>query len=80
WHDPTMLGVALASPELETPAWSWLKWLPHTDIAGAVDGVGPARYLAGSGEELVGLLAPVLAGRPPFTGEAGESGRHVLVI
>ncbi|WP_409426360.1 type VII secretion protein EccCa [Mycobacterium sp. SMC-11] len=80
WHDPTMLGVALASPELETPAWSWLKWLPHTDIAGQVDGVGPARYLAASGEELVGLLAPVLAGRPPFTGDAGESGRHVLVI
>ncbi|ULP45840.2 type VII secretion protein EccCa [Mycolicibacter virginiensis] len=80
WHDPTVLGVALASPELETPAWSWLKWLPHTDIAGAVDGVGPARYLAASGEELAGLLAPVLAGRPPFTGETGESGRHVLVI
>ncbi|WP_125079840.1 type VII secretion protein EccCa [Mycobacterium sp. P7213] len=80
WHDPTMLGVALASPELESDAWSWLKWLPHTDIAGQVDGVGPARYLAGSGEELVSLLAPVLAGRPAFTGEPAESGRHVLVI
>ncbi|UVO13820.1 type VII secretion protein EccCa [Mycobacterium sp. SVM_VP21] len=80
WHDPTMLGVALASPELESSAWSWLKWLPHTDIAGQVDGVGPARYLATSAEELSGLLAPVLAARPPFTGEAGETGRHLLVI
>ena len=80
WHDPTVLGVAVASPELESPEWSWCKWLPHTDIAGQVDGVGPARYLATSGEELVGLLAPVLASRPPFTGEAGEASRHVLVI
>ncbi|MFL0275017.1 type VII secretion protein EccCa [Mycobacterium sp. SMC-19] len=80
WHDPTMLGVALASPELESPDWSWLKWLPHTDIAGQADGVGPARYLAGSGEELAALLGPVLATRPAFTGEAGESGRHLLVI
>ncbi|WP_163752587.1 type VII secretion protein EccCa [Mycolicibacter minnesotensis] len=80
WHDPTMLGVALASPELESPEWSWLKWLPHTDIAGAVDGVGPARYLAASGEQLVGLLAPVLATRPPFTGEPADAVRHLLVI
>ncbi|MGB3522178.1 MAG: type VII secretion protein EccCa, partial [Mycobacterium sp.] len=80
WHDPTMLGVAVASPELESAAWSWCKWLPHTDIAGQADGVGPARYLAGSGEELAALLGPVLAARPPFTGEAGESGRHLLVI
>ena len=80
WHDPTMLGVAVASPDLESAAWSWLKWLPHVDIAGAVDGVGPARYLAGSAEELALLLAPVLAERPAFTGEAGETGRHLLVI
>lgn len=80
WHDPTMLGVALASPELESPAWSWCKWLPHADIAGQVDGVGPARYLTSSAEELVGLLAPVLAERAAFTGDPVESGRHLLVI
>ena len=80
WHDPTVLGVALASPELESPAWSWLKWLPHADIAGSVDGVGPARYLASTAAELVGLLAPELASRPAFTGEAGETARHLLVI
>ncbi|QZA06072.1 type VII secretion protein EccCa [Mycolicibacter heraklionensis] len=80
WHDPTVLGVALASPELESPAWSWCKWLPHVDIAGQADGVGPARYLAGSAEELSVLLAPVLAARPAFSGEAGETSRHLLVI
>ncbi|MEO6793983.1 MAG: type VII secretion protein EccCa, partial [Mycobacterium sp.] len=80
WHDPTMLGVALASPDLETPAWSWLKWLPHIDIPGQIDGVGPARYLAASPEELAVLLAPALAERPAFTGEAAEAARHLLVI
>ncbi|HTM83958.1 MAG TPA: type VII secretion protein EccCa, partial [Mycobacterium sp.] len=80
WHDPTMLGVALASPDLEAPAWSWLKWLPHIDIPGQIDGVGPARYLAASPEELSVLLAPALAERPPFTGEAAETVRHLLVV
>ena len=46
WHDPAVLGVALAAPDLEGDDWSWLKWLPHNDIPGEVDGVGPARYLA----------------------------------
>ncbi|MCV7175054.1 type VII secretion protein EccC, partial [Mycolicibacterium sphagni] len=31
WHDPGVLGIALASPELESESWSWLKWLPHVD-------------------------------------------------
>ncbi|MGV0731846.1 type VII secretion protein EccCa [Mycolicibacter sinensis] len=80
WHDPTMLGVALASPGLETADWSWLKWLPHVDIPGSVDGVGPARYLASGPEELAALLAPALAERPAFTGGPAETARHLLVI
>ena len=27
WHDPTVLGVALVARDLESPDWSWLKWL-----------------------------------------------------
>ena len=46
WHDPAVLGIALAGPDLEDDAWSWLKWLPHVDVPGEIDGVGPARYLA----------------------------------
>ena len=46
WHDPTVLGVAVATPDLESPDWSWLKWLPHVDIPAEADGVGPARYLS----------------------------------
>lgn len=80
WHDPAVLGVALATPSLEGPDWSWLKWLPHSDIAGAVDGVGPARYLASGADELRGLLAPILADRDPFTGDAYASGKHLLIV
>ncbi|TFV55857.1 type VII secretion protein EccCa [Mycobacterium sp. PS03-16] len=79
WHDPSVLGVALATPDLEGDDWSWLKWLPHTDIPGQADGVGPARYMAGSVAELRGLLASALADRGAFGGDAGAL-RHLLVI
>ncbi|CDQ43467.1 type VII secretion protein EccC [Mycolicibacterium neoaurum] len=80
WHDPTVLGVALATPDLEAADWSWLKWLPHTDVPGRVDGVGPARYLAPSADALRALLAPTLDERDAFGGNALEAGRHLLVL
>jgi type VII secretion protein EccCa/type VII secretion protein EccCb len=80
WHDPTVLGVALATRDLEGPAWSWLKWLPHTDIPGRVDGVGSARCLASDPDELAALLGPALADRPAFTGGAADTLRHLLII
>ena len=64
WHDPTVLGVALATRDLEGHDWSWLKWLPHIDIPGQLDGVGPARYLSTDPEELVSLLGSALARSP----------------
>ena len=80
WHDPTVFGVALAAPDLEGPAWSWLKWLPHVDIPGRVDGVGPARYLSTSPEDLALLLDQELAVRPEFTGEPADALRHLLIV
>ncbi|WP_102141321.1 type VII secretion protein EccCa [Mycobacterium hubeiense] len=80
WHDPTVLGVALATPELEADDWSWLKWLPHVDVPGQADGVGPARYLATGAAELRALLEPELAERPPFAGQGAASGRHLLIV
>jgi ESX secretion system protein EccC len=80
WHDPTVLGVAVAAPGLEAPEWSWLKWLPHGDIPSELDGVGPARYLSTKPDELASLLGPALADRPAFTGGPADALRHLLVI
>lgn len=80
WHDPTMLGVALAAADLENPGWSWLKWLPHVDIPGRPDGVGPARYLAPNLDTLTALLGPALADRPAFSGGPGDALRHLVIV
>ena len=80
WHDPTVLGVALAARDLEGRDWSWLKWLPHIDIPGQIDGVGPARYLTTDPDELVSLLGPALEDRPPFTGGPADALRHLLIV
>jgi DNA segregation ATPase FtsK/SpoIIIE, S-DNA-T family len=80
WHDPTVLGVAVASSDLETPEWSWLKWLPHVDVPGELDGVGPARYLSTKPDELAALLGPAVADRPAFTGASADALRHLLIV
>ncbi|AFC45989.1 type VII secretion protein EccC [Mycobacterium intracellulare] len=80
WHDPTVLGVALVTPDLESPDWSWLKWLPHIDIPGELDGVGPARFMATNVDELVAKLGSALVDRPAFTGEPADALRHLLII
>ena len=80
WHDPTVLGVAVAAPDLEVPEWSWLKWLPHADVPGELDGVGPARYLSTKPDELAALLAPALTDRPAFTGGPSDALRHLVIV
>jgi DNA segregation ATPase FtsK/SpoIIIE, S-DNA-T family len=78
WHDPTVLGLALATRDLESPDWSWLKWLPHVDIPGELDGVGPARFL--SADELVALLGSALVDRSAFNGEPPDALRHLVIV
>ncbi|MBY0440910.1 MAG: type VII secretion protein EccCa [Mycobacteriaceae bacterium] len=80
WHDPTVFGVALASRDLETPDWSWLKWLPHVDIPGQLDGVGPARFLTTDPDELVTVLGPMLVDRPAFGSHPVDPLRHLVII
>lgn len=80
WHDPSVLGIALMARDLDGDDWSWLKWLPHTDVAGVADGVGPARYLTDDVVELRTLLDPALAGRAAFTGATDGAVKHLLVI
>ncbi|WP_373122952.1 type VII secretion protein EccCa [Mycobacterium marinum] len=80
WHDPTVLGVALATDDLEGEDWSWLKWAPHVDIPGQVDGVGPARYLSSDPGELADMLRPAIGDRPAFTGSNADALRHFLIV
>ncbi|WP_322857954.1 type VII secretion protein EccCa [Mycobacterium shigaense] len=80
WHDPTVLGIAVATPDLDTPEWSWLKWLPHVDVPDEFDGVGPARYLSTRPEELEALIGPTLADRPAFGSASPDALRHLVVI
>lgn len=80
WHDPALLGVALATPDLEGSDWSWLKWLPHVDIPGQFDGVGSARYLSTDPDELVSLLGPALTDRPAFSGASVDALRHLMIV
>lgn len=80
WHDAASVGIALASPDLESPDWSWLKWLPHSDIPGRLDGCGPARYLAATTDDLIGAIGPALAERPLFGVDSEEPLRHLLII
>ena len=80
WHDPTVLGVALAAPDLEGSDWSWLKWLPHVDIPDELDGVGAARFLSADPDELIAMLGPALLDRPGFTGEPADTLRHLLIV
>lgn len=80
WHDPSTLGIGYAGADLEHEDWSWLKWLPHVDVPGRVDGVGPARYLTTDAAELRELLAPALAGRASFSGEGAANTKHLLLV
>ncbi|MCH9729475.1 MAG: type VII secretion protein EccCa [Actinomycetia bacterium] len=80
WHDPTVLGIALATRSPDCSDWSWLKWLPHVDIPGEFDGVGPARFLFTDPDELVMRLGSALADRPAFTGGRSDELRHLLII
>ncbi|EFV14572.1 type VII secretion protein EccC [Segniliparus rugosus] len=79
FHDPTLLAIAMAGPEVDGPDWFWLKWLPHVDVDGEVDGVGPARSLRRTGAELFEALDPALSGRELF-GAAGEARKHLLIV
>ena len=81
WHDPTVLGDRAWPLRIsKAPEWSWLKWLPHVDVPGELDGVGPARYLSTKPDELAALLAPALTDRPAFTGGPADASRHLLII
>ncbi|MEU1806220.1 type VII secretion protein EccCa [Streptomyces sp. NPDC019937] len=91
FHSPEDLAVAVLAGGPDAVArWDWTKWLPHTQVPGALDGAGTRRLFCQDADQLEALLAGggpdgsggPLAGRPRFNpdGPPVLDARHVVVI
>lgn len=80
FHDPTVLTIAMAGADVDDAEWSWLKWLPHTDFPGEVDGAGPARLLRSRPADLKSAVCTVLDGRKAFGEDSEPALKHVLIV
>lgn len=83
WHDPGLVKVAVACPELESQ-WDMVKWLPHATSA-EIDGAGHARYLTTSYDKLRTILGKdLLVEReqinPAESGGTADGHLHVVVV
>jgi S-DNA-T family DNA segregation ATPase FtsK/SpoIIIE len=65
-HSPQDLIIAVAAGREALPQWDWVKWLPHVQAPGAVDGAGSRRLIGTDARELEDLLTARLSGRPRF--------------
>ncbi|MEV7172896.1 type VII secretion protein EccCa [Streptomyces sp. NPDC093224] len=81
-HSPEDLVVAVVAAPGAVPSWDWTKWLPHTQVAGQVDGAGTKRLFGDDLAELEGLLGPRLEGRPRFSREVSPvlDQPHLVVV
>ncbi|MFC9897783.1 type VII secretion protein EccCa [Nocardia sp. NPDC127579] len=68
-HGPDQVAIAAVVADPEAPAWSWLKWLPHTQHSSDTDAIGTGRMMYRTVAE---LRTKVLAGlnRGPFSANA----------
>ncbi|MFD0025211.1 type VII secretion protein EccCa [Streptomyces sp. NPDC058382] len=81
-HSPEDLVVAVVAGPGAVARWEWTKWLPHVQVPGQVDGAGSKRLFGAGPDEVEGLLAPWLDGRPRFGREGGPvpDRPHVVVV
>ena len=79
-HAPDELVVAVVAAPSALPAWEWVKWLPHTRSDREQDGVGAARMIAPTLNDLEPLLPEELRDRPRFGPRGSHGGPHVLVV
>ncbi|MFE7465407.1 type VII secretion protein EccCa [Streptomyces sp. NPDC057499] len=81
-HSPEDLVVAVAAGRDAAPHWEWVKWLPHAQAPGFVDGAGVRRLITTGVAELEDMLAPWLDGRPRFRpdGRPVVDRPHVVVV
>ncbi|MEU3724992.1 type VII secretion protein EccCa [Streptomyces sp. NPDC031705] len=81
-HSPEDLVVAVVAARGAVPSWDWVKWLPHTQVPGQVDGAGTKRLFGDDLGELEGLLGSRLEGRPRFSREVSPvlDQPHLVVV
>ncbi|MGJ0204998.1 FtsK/SpoIIIE domain-containing protein [Leucobacter sp. gxy201] len=60
-HSPHELFIAAFAGERHTPAWSWLKWLPHVDPVASPLPVWPLADTPASSTRLLAALEGLLA-------------------
>ncbi|MGW5388481.1 type VII secretion protein EccCa, partial [Nocardia sp. NPDC003963] len=81
-HGPDQVAIAAVLGDPDSPEWSWLKWLPHTQHPAETDAVGSSRMVYRSVAE---LRTKVLAGlnRGPFSANnepALDKSHYVLIV
>ncbi|MBW5483168.1 type VII secretion protein EccCa [Streptomyces bambusae] len=81
-HSPEDLLVAVVTAPGAAPAWDWVKWLPHTQVLGQVDGAGTKRLFGDDLAEVEQLLAARLEGRPRFSRDVTPllDQPHIVVV
>ena len=81
FHSPEDVRICVCAPPDRMRAWDWAKWLPHTLHATERDAAGPVRLMAGSVQQLEGMLGADLKDRPRFTpGKGGSLPHHVVIV
>lgn len=81
-HGPDQVAVAAVLNDPDSPEWSWLKWLPHTQHPADSDAIGSSRMIYRTVAE---LRTKVLAGlnRGPFSANnepALDKSHFVLIV
>ncbi|WP_327304257.1 type VII secretion protein EccCa [Streptomyces sp. NBC_01298] len=81
-HSPEDLMVAVVAAPGAVAEWDWVKWLPHTQLPGQIDGAGTKRLFGDDLGELEGLLGSRLEGRPRFSREGSPvlDQPHVVLV
>ncbi|MFD5034724.1 type VII secretion protein EccCa [Streptomyces sp. NPDC058220] len=81
-HSPEDLLVAVVAAPGAVARWDWAKWLPHTQVAGQIDGAGTKRLFGDDLGELEQLLHSRLDGRPRFGRDSQPvlDQPHVVVV
>ncbi|UED83396.1 type VII secretion protein EccCa [Streptomyces profundus] len=82
FHSPNDLRVLVCTGDVEGPAWSWVKWLPHVHHPEEVDHVGPVRMTHPVLGVLEEWLGAELTRRTRFSRDAAPDADlpHLLVV